>query len=180
MSALLVYREGAPERAVLETRERAKIAGALKQIGVRFEQWQARELAPGAAEADVLAAYDGFVKRLMAEEGYAAVDVVRMHPEHPERAALRAKFLREHVHSEDEVRFFVEGQGAFFLHKDGKVFRVVCERGDLISVPAGIAHWFDAGEHPRFCAIRLFTSKDGWVARYTGDPIAARFAPFAA
>jgi 1,2-dihydroxy-3-keto-5-methylthiopentene dioxygenase len=28
---------------------------------------------------------------------------------------------------------------------------------------------------PHFTAIRLFTSQEGWVPEYTGDPIADRF-----
>jgi 1,2-dihydroxy-3-keto-5-methylthiopentene dioxygenase len=30
-------------------------------------------------------------------------------------------------------------------------------------------------ESPYFVAIRLFTNKDGWVAQFTGEDIAARF-----
>ena len=51
----------------------------------------------------------------------------------------------------------------------------LCERNDLIGVPAGIRHWFDMGPAPRFTAIRLFTTPKGWVAKFTGDTIAARF-----
>ncbi|RZM07821.1 MAG: hypothetical protein EOP67_72695, partial [Sphingomonas sp.] len=36
----------------------------------------------------------------------------------------------------------------------------------------GTRHWFDMGPAPRFTAIRLFAEPDGWVARFTGDPIA--------
>ena len=50
--------------------------------------------------------------------------------------------------------------------------------GNEISVPAGTQHWFDAGERPRFTAIRLFVSPDGWVAEYTGSAIAERFPKF--
>jgi 1,2-dihydroxy-3-keto-5-methylthiopentene dioxygenase len=31
------------------------------------------------------------------------------------------------------------------------------------------------GAAPRFTVIRLFVNPDGWVASFTGDPIAARF-----
>jgi 1,2-dihydroxy-3-keto-5-methylthiopentene dioxygenase len=55
---------------------------------------------------------------------------------------------------------------------------VLCERNDLISVPAGTRHWFDMGPRPYFAAIRLFTRPDGWVARFTGDTIATRFPAF--
>jgi 1,2-dihydroxy-3-keto-5-methylthiopentene dioxygenase len=53
-----------------------------------------------------------------------------------------------------------------------------CERGDLLSVPAGTRHWFDMGTVPHFCAIRMFGSEAGWVAAFTGDPIAQRFPSF--
>ena len=49
---------------------------------------------------------------------------------------------------------------------------------DLISVPAGMRHWFDMGPAPNFTAIRMFTTPDGWVARFTGDPIASHFPAF--
>ncbi|THD09958.1 1,2-dihydroxy-3-keto-5-methylthiopentene dioxygenase, partial [Rhodanobacter lindaniclasticus] len=113
--------------------------------------------------------------RLMGEAGYQAVDVISLAPDHPDRAALRQKFLSEHTHSEDEVRFFVAGSGQFTLHLGDKVYDVLCEKGDLIGVPDGTRHWFDMSESPCFVAIRLFTNKEGWVANFTGDDIATRF-----
>ena len=73
------------------------------------------------------------------------------------------------------ARLFVEGSGCFYLHANGKEFRAVLEAGDYISVPAGMAHWFDMGPEPFFTAIRFFTNPEGWVARFTGDAIADRF-----
>ncbi|HWU86518.1 MAG TPA: hypothetical protein VN253_04560, partial [Kofleriaceae bacterium] len=93
-------------------------------------------------------------------------------------AAMRAKFLSEHTHSEDEARLFAEGSGAFYLHIHGKVLVVVCERGDYLRVPAGTRHWFDMGPDPEFTAVRLFTDPSGWVASFTGEPIADRFPRF--
>jgi 1,2-dihydroxy-3-keto-5-methylthiopentene dioxygenase len=55
------------------------------------------------------------------------------------------------------------------------VFIVECEAGDLMSVPAGTPHWFDMGPRPRFTAIRMFVSPDGWVANYTGATLAEDF-----
>lgn len=88
---------------------------------------------------------------------------------------LRRKFLDEHTHSEDEVRFFVAGSGLFSLHLGSQVFEVRCEQGDLISVPANTKHWFDMGPEPSFVAIRLFTNPTGWVAHFTGNQIAIQF-----
>lgn len=171
MSHLTVYAEDAPERPLLETAEAAEIAEALEAIGVRFERWPTR----GAAGGDTLAAYAEEIERLKVIGGYQAVDVVSMVPDHPDRAVFRQKFLSEHRHMEDEVRFFVDGEGLFTLHEDGRVFNMLCTKGDLIAVPAGMRHWFDMGPAPRFTVIRLFINPDGWVAQFTGDDIAERF-----
>ncbi len=176
MSRLRVYDEGDGANALLDTRDHAAIARSLSEVGVRFEQWTAnRELPATAEEKDVIDAYRDDVDRLKKQGGYKSVDVVRMRPDHPEKAAFRAKFLSEHAHSDDEVRFFVEGSGLFSLHIGRAVYLVTCEQGDLISVPAGTRHWFDMGDSPRFAAIRLFIDPSGWVAQYTGDSIADRF-----
>ncbi|HZB49769.1 MAG TPA: cupin domain-containing protein, partial [Mycobacteriales bacterium] len=132
-----------------------------------------------AGQDEVLAAYPDEVARVAAEGPYPLVDVVRMVPsDDPEWAAkaagARGRFLDEHTHDEDEVRFFVEGAGCFYLHLGDKVYAVVCEAGDLMSVPAGTAHWFDMGSRPHFCAIRFFQEEDGWVAGFTGARISAR------
>ena len=164
---------------LLDTGAPGQIAAGLARIGVRFECWPVRaELAAGAADEDVLAAYAHEIEGLKLAGGYRAVDVIRLTPDHPDRAALRTKFLSEHRHDEDEVRFFVDGAGLFCLREAGQVHLALCEAGDMISVPAGIRHWFDMGPSPRFTAIRLFTSPEGWVAQYTGDPIADAYPRF--
>lgn len=152
------------------------IADALGKSSVRFEQWDASlSLPPGSSQEQILAAYRRDVKRLVNESGYQSVDVVSMTPDHPQRESLRAKFLDEHTHGEDEIRFFVEGRGLFYLHSGELVYGVLCEKNDLIGVPAGIPHWFDMGAQPRFTAIRLFGNPDGWIAHFTGSTIATYF-----
>lgn len=176
MSRLRIYADDAPATPIGTWTGHADIARELGRVGVRFEQWQAAQpIAPGASQDEVIAAYRADIDRLMRDEGYQSVDVISLAPDHPDRAALRQKFLNEHTHSEDEVRFFVAGSGQFTLHIDGKVYDVLCEQGDLIGVPDGTRHWFDMSEAPYFVAIRLFTNKEGWVANFTGDDIAARF-----
>lgn len=176
MSRLRIYADDTPEAPIGTWTEHAGIARELRQVGVRFERWEATQpVAPGASQDEVIAAYRTDIDRLMRDEGYQSVDVISLTPDHPDRAALRQKFLSEHTHSEDEVRFFVAGSGQFTLHIDGRIYDVLCEQGDLIGVPDGTRHWFDMSEAPYFVAIRLFTNKDGWVANFTGDDIAARF-----
>jgi 1,2-dihydroxy-3-keto-5-methylthiopentene dioxygenase len=176
MSRLRIYDETRPAAPLTEHTAAADIARELGQVGVRFERWEANApIAPGASQEEVIAAYRGDIDRLMREGGYQAVDVISLAPDHPDRATLRQKFLSEHTHSEDEVRFFVAGSGQFTLHLGGKVYDILCEAGDLIGVPDGTPHWFDMSESPYFVAIRLFTNKEGWVANFTGTDIAARF-----
>jgi 1,2-dihydroxy-3-keto-5-methylthiopentene dioxygenase len=176
MSRLRIFEEDRPEQPVAQHIDPTAIARELGRVGVRFEQWEASApIAPGASQDEVIAAYRSDIDRLMREEGYQSVDVISLAPDHPERATLRQKFLSEHTHSEDEVRFFVAGSGQFTLHIEGRVYDVLCEAGDLIGVPDGTPHWFDMSESPYFIAIRLFTNKDGWVANFTGTDIAGRF-----
>lgn len=176
MSRLTVYAEQEPTRPLLDTEEGDAIQQALAEAGVLFRRWAAAQALDERAEADaILAAYRPEIDRLIREAGYQSVDVVNLYPDHPDRVALRQKFLSEHTHGEDEVRFFVEGAGLFCLHLNQRVYAVLCMKGDLISVPAGTLHWFDMGPRPRFTAIRLFNNPDGWIARFTGDPIAERF-----
>lgn len=175
-SLLRVYREDRPEETIVETSDGECIASELAGIGVRFERWTAgAELAPGASPEAVMEAYKDEIGRLKDECGYQSVDVVRVERGAPNVEAMRAKFLDEHRHAEDEVRFFVEGRGSFYLHVGDRVYQTICVRGDLISVPAGTKHWFDMGPDPEFAAVRLFINPDGWVAQFTGDEIAGRF-----
>lgn len=178
MSVLTIYDD--TDASVQRTyHDVTAIAARLADIGVAFERWQAEQpLAADASNEQVMGAYQGAIDRLSRDYAFQSVDVAAVHPEHPERAALREKFLREHTHADFEVRFFVEGRGLFYIHKAGKVYAVLCERGDLISVPADTSHWFDMGERPSFKAIRLFTTPDGWVASFTGSDVARRFPDF--
>ncbi|CAD5110111.1 1,2-dihydroxy-3-keto-5-methylthiopentene dioxygenase [Zestomonas carbonaria] len=176
MSRLTVYHESSPELPNKVLTHVEDIAATLAEVGVRFERWEAQApISAGASQDEVLAAYRPQIDKLMNERGYITVDVVSMNRDHPQKAELRAKFLDEHRHGEDEVRFFVAGRGLFTLHIEDHVYAVLCEKNDLISVPAGTRHWFDMGEEPHFVAIRLFNNPEGWVAKFTGEDIASRF-----
>ena len=175
MSRLRIFAEDDHDAELFVTHEGGAIAARLAEIGVRFERWPIREVS-SHAPADILNAYAPEIEPLKAEGGFLTVDVASVTPDHPDRHAMREKFLSEHTHSEGEIRFFVSGQGLFTLRHEQRVFEILCTAGDLISVPAGMRHWFDMGTAPSFTAIRLFVNPDGWVAKFTGDAIADRFA----
>jgi 1,2-dihydroxy-3-keto-5-methylthiopentene dioxygenase len=180
MTLLQVMPDDDRDTVLLRTTDLDTIAGELGEYGIRLEQWPTVELDEDAGQDEVLAAYRAEVDRVSEEGGYLLVDVVRLHPGSTDpdwsakAAAARQKFLDEHTHDEDEVRFFVDGRGCFYLHLDNKVYAVVCEAGDLMSVPAGTTHWFDMGTTPDFCAIRFFQEEDGWIAGFTGNTIASQ------
>jgi 1,2-dihydroxy-3-keto-5-methylthiopentene dioxygenase len=182
MTLLQIMPADEPEVVTLRTTDVEKITAELAPLGVSFERWSAdAELADDADSDAVLAAYRSDVRRLSSAGGFRLVDVVRLRPddhdpEWPAKAhAARTKFLDEHTHDEDEVRFFVEGTGCFYLHIGDRVYAVVCEAGDLLSVPSGTTHWFDMGERPHFAAIRFFQEEDGWIGNFTSSGIASRF-----
>ena len=176
MSRLRIFDHEDTATPRLSTSDHAEIARELATIGVGFEQWHAgAPVQPGDAPDIILDAYRPDIDRLIAQRGFKTVDVVSIGPDHPERETMRGKFLDEHFHKEDEVRFFVGGSGLFTLHVSGKVYEIRCQTGDLIGVPDGTTHWFDMGPEPNFIAIRFFTEADGWVGHFTGTDIAQRF-----
>jgi 1,2-dihydroxy-3-keto-5-methylthiopentene dioxygenase len=176
MSRLTVYNDAAPDSPVLRTEEAGAIAEALRPIGVRFERWDSPvALGDDATPEAILAAYRPYLDGLMGPGGAGSADVISLAPDNPAGPAMRQKFLSEHIHTEDEVRFFVRGSGSFVMHVDGRVYDAHCTQGDLISVPAGTKHWFDAGERPSFTALRVFQDTTGWTPHYTGDAISERF-----
>ena len=176
MSRLRIFSDTAPDAPEFSSRDGAEIAHELGKIGVRFERWQAsRPVEAGATQEEVLAAYKVDIDRICAERGFTTVDVISIAPDNPKRDELRSKFLEEHFHKEDEVRFFVDGSGLFTLHVDDKVYEIECVTNDLIAVPDGTTHWFDMGPEPRFVAIRFFQQPDGWIGHFTGSDIAQKF-----
>jgi 1,2-dihydroxy-3-keto-5-methylthiopentene dioxygenase len=176
MTELTIYHSQDAGSPAFHTQDFDEIRSRLGAAGIRIERWLADRDLPDDADSDtIIAAYQAEIDRLVAEGGYQTWDVVSMTPDHPEKDAFRSKFLDEHTHSEDEVRFFVRGRGLFTMHIDDRVYCVLCERDDLIAVPALTRHWFDMGPNPSFTAIRLFNNPEGWVASFTGDDIAAKF-----
>ena len=176
MTRLTIYPDHPPLTPEFDSVDAVAIAEALRRIGVRFERWNATRPVPKEAnDREVLELYAPDIERLRRENAYQSVDVARCRPDNPQKSEMRAKFLNEHTHDDDEVRLFVEGTAMFYLRVAGKVYMAQCEGNDLISVPAGTRHWFDMGADPEFTAIRWFNNQSGWVPQFTGDPIAKRF-----
>lgn len=183
MTLLQIMNENDATDVKLRTTDGQAVQKALAGIGVEFDRWNtdADFDAWNCDTSDVLAEYAEQIDALRRRDGYRLVDIARIQPDatDPEwlatASAARAKFLAEHRHSENEVRFFAAGRACFYLRAEGCIHAVVGGEGDLLSVPAGTRHWFDMGPEPRFVAVRFFEEEDGWVGDFTGDGIASRF-----
>ena len=154
------------------------IGAFLSSYGVFFDQWTCDvEFEDSASQEEILSAYACDLKPFMDEGGYLTADVISINSLTENYEVIRTKFLAEHTHSEDEIRFFVDGQGYFWFNlEDAPVFNVLCQKGDLISVPAGTKHWFDAGvDQPFVKAIRIFIDQSGWIPEYTGSGIEIKY-----
>jgi 1,2-dihydroxy-3-keto-5-methylthiopentene dioxygenase len=158
-----------------------EIKSFLNKRGIFFDQWSCHVVFDDtASQEDILRAYAKDLDPFMKQGGYLTADVISINSLTENYPAIRSKFLAEHTHSEDEIRFFVDGNGLFWFHLDNEpVFNLLCEKGDLISVPAGTKHWFDAGEvNPFVKAIRIFIDTSGWVPDYTNSKVEERFSDF--
>jgi 1,2-dihydroxy-3-keto-5-methylthiopentene dioxygenase len=183
MTLLTVWDENEPTTPELQTRDYDTILSVLTPLGVRFSRWELKPLSDDPDQDEILATYREEIDAVNAEQGYTLVDALKILPEFTpdyERVAIdsRVKFLDEHQHDDDEDRFFARGTGVFYLRVDGKVHAVLCEAGDVISVPANTTHWFDMGTHPEYISVRFFHDDDGWVGNFTGSGIAKKFATY--
>lgn len=162
---------------VAETKQRIEDPAAIEQFlapfGIWYENWPvAGRLAADASAADILTEYAPEIERLKQRGGFVTADVINVSPETPNLDAMLAKFDKEHTHSEDEVRFTVEGRGVFWVRPDeGSVFSIEVETGDLINVPAGTKHWFHLCDDRRIRCIRLFEDPGGWTPEYIEDGV---------
>lgn len=182
MTLLTVWADDDPGAALIETRELGRIRDILAAREVRFERWEVLDLPVEPTSNEVIDAYRERVDAVIARQGYIFVDAKQLTPSdtpewREEAAHARRMFLSEHTHDDDEDRFFARGSGVFYLHIEGQVLAVLCEAGDLLSVPAGTRHWFDMGSRPHYVSIRFFHDTDGWVGNFLPDSIADRFPP---
>lgn len=159
------------------TEDLQEIKKILSEYHVEFERWEASfPLKDSDDQETILKAYEEPLQKYMSANGFQSADVINVHKDTPNVEAIREKFISEHTHSEDEVRFFVDGAGVFWFNfDDGLVVSLVCKKGDFLAVPKGYKHWFDLAPYYHVKAIRVFSNMDGWVANYTNSGVDARY-----
>ena len=177
MTLLNIYSDNNPDEAEIHS-DFSNIRTKLKEINLDLERWTLKDsISIDSSNEEILEAYSKQITFIKNTRSFKGVDIVSMHQKiaADKITELRKKFLEEHTHSDDEVRYFIAGSGLFVVHHQNRVYSILCEAGDFISVPALTKHWFDMGSEPNFKCIRFFTEESGWIADYTGDDIGSKF-----
>ncbi|XP_060090420.1 acireductone dioxygenase [Heteronotia binoei] len=109
---------------------------------------------------------DPVLAKIRKENNYSWMDIITIHkdklPNYEEKIKI---FYEEHLHLDDEIRYILEGSGYFDVRdKDDKWIRIAMEKGDMITLPAGIYHRFTLDESNYVKAMRLFVGEPVWTA----------------
>ncbi len=132
----------------------------------------ARPVLSAEEKEGVLASLSGQIERLAGGQGYGGCDLVVLHPEVDNLDALLETFARCHTHTDDEVRYIVDGEGVFgVVLPDGGQAELTVRAPEYISVPQGLEHWFHLTDARRIKAVRVFMEGERWAADFTGTTV---------
>lgn len=117
-----------------------------------------------------LSSYQVDLDRIKADNGYVTQNVVELTPQTPNLDAILAKFDKEHLHTDDEIRFVLAGSGIFDIRSsDDRWMRVEVTASDYICVPANKHHRFFVMEDKAIRCVRLFKDNTGWTPVYRAE-----------
>lgn len=139
----------------------------LAPAGVRFGRWPVRHMA-GHGLAAVRTAYGTELAALERDFALRSADRIALEPGDTLWPALRQQFLAGDLHGDAEICFFLSGTGLFYLRSGDGFVGLLCEAGEWVALPAGLAHRLDVGEASAFELLRLFGQSQSWVAEATG------------
>lgn len=150
MSLLSVHAEHSPEQPNKVLGHAEDIAATLAEVGVRFSQCDlsARTVVPFAGHSGQLE-----------EQLWGG-------SEDSARAA-------EHSWPGAEQRLCLESGAQLCLHIGAHVYRLRCQAGDLLGLPAGIRQWFVSAAPQRLQ--RLGEGIAGWQLQPSGSTLAADY-----
>ncbi|MFM9264518.1 1,2-dihydroxy-3-keto-5-methylthiopentene dioxygenase [Tychonema sp. BBK16] len=164
------------------------ITRELAPLNIQLNSWpvgdnpEIRELLAKDAIDDnqkeqVLQALDGYFQQLKESAGYQSRDLIVLHPDIPNLDVLLSKFDKCHIHTDDEVRYIVAGEGIFgFVRPDGSQVEVTVQPEEFINVPANTEHWFYLTAARKVKAVRYFTTTTGWTPEYTDTQVRSQLA----
>ncbi|EFJ38817.1 hypothetical protein SELMODRAFT_270238 [Selaginella moellendorffii] len=109
---------------------------------------------------------DPELKAIRDERGYDYYDIITIAPGKLPNYEERIKsFYEEHIHTDEEIRYCLEGSGYFDV-RDGsdRWIRVWTKKGDMIILPAGMYHRFTPDSNNFITVMRLFSGHPIWTA----------------
>ena len=105
----------------------------------------------------LLAALDERFFEQQKKYGYQSRDLVVLHSETPKLDEMLKIFDKCHTHSDDEVRYIVDGSGIFgFCMPNKEQVLLKVEAEEFIRVPKNTEHWFILDQKRRIKAVRYF------------------------
>ncbi|KAK1333313.1 hypothetical protein QTO34_006854 [Cnephaeus nilssonii] len=126
---------------------------------------------------------DPELEKIRKERNYSWMDIVTLSkeklPDYEEKArssrfggligfassTVIKMFYTEHLHRDEEIRYVLDGSGYFDVRDaEDRWIRIAVEKGDMITLPAGIYHRFTLDEQNYVKAMRLFVGEPVWTA----------------
>ncbi|XP_029794218.1 1,2-dihydroxy-3-keto-5-methylthiopentene dioxygenase [Suricata suricatta] len=109
---------------------------------------------------------DPELEKIRKERNYSWMDVITICkdklPNYEEKIKM---FYEEHLHLDDEIRYILDGSGYFDVRdQEDRWIRIFMEKGDMITLPAGIYHRFTLDQKDYVKAMRLFVGEPVWTA----------------
>ena len=137
MSCLTVYHQSSPEHPNKLLSHVEDIASTLAAVGVQFSQVAVQQpVIAGTASAEVIAASRVQIDQLMSTHGYAAAEVLSLCDERGEGSELARALRQEQLCPSAHLHYYLAGRGVLALHIGEYVYSLLCEKNDLVLLPA--------------------------------------------
>ncbi|KAG0549459.1 hypothetical protein BDA96_01G257700 [Sorghum bicolor] len=108
---------------------------------------------------------DENLKKIREARGYSYMDICDVCPEKLPNYEIKIKnFFEEHLHTDEEIRYCLEGSGYFDVRDENDQWiRVAVKKGGMIVLPAGMYHRFTLDNENYIKAMRLFVGEPVWT-----------------